>query len=92
MPTEDQRFPMPHGPSADQGDHDHGRLRFPPCAGVCGAPVLRDPGRDRSAVPGWPFLPWEGLEGGPLVCLGGVQVEEGPAVVRAARGIAQIGV
>jgi hypothetical protein len=43
-------------------------------------------------VPGWPFLPWEGLEGGPLVCLGGVQVEEGPAVVRAARGIAQIGV
>jgi hypothetical protein len=50
------------------------------------------PGRDRSAVPGWPFLPWEGLEGGPLVCLGGVQVEEGPAVVRAARGIAQIGV
>jgi hypothetical protein len=81
----------PPGPSADQGDHDHGRLRFPPCA---------DAGTRSSATgdgiglpcPVWPFLPWEGLEGGPLVCLGGVQVEEGRAVVRAARGIAQIGV
>jgi hypothetical protein len=54
--------------------------------------VLRDRDGIGLPCPVWPFLPWEGLEGGPLVCLGGVQVEEGPAVVRAARGIAQIGV
>jgi hypothetical protein len=84
---------MPHGPSADQGDHDRGRLRFPPCAGACGAPALRDRGRDRPAVPGWPFLPWEGLEGGPLVCLGGllVLVGEGLAVLRRLVAIPQIG-
>jgi hypothetical protein len=36
VPTEDQRFPMLHGPSADQGDRDHGRLWSPPCADACG--------------------------------------------------------
>jgi hypothetical protein len=65
-----------------------GLARSPPCAAAGGAPVLRDRGRDRSAVSGWPFLPGEGWRGGPLVCLGGlwVRVEEGPAVLRAARG------
>jgi hypothetical protein len=40
--AKDQRFPVLCGPSADQGDHDLGLAPVPPCAGVCGAPVLRD--------------------------------------------------
>jgi hypothetical protein len=49
--------------------------------------VLRDRGRDRSAVPGWPIPRLEGLEAVRLACCGGFlgPVEEGPAVLRAAR-------
>jgi hypothetical protein len=53
---------MPHGPGADQGDHDHGRLRFPPGAGACGtrssATGTGSACRARLAV-----SPLEGLEG-----------------------------
>jgi hypothetical protein len=44
VPVEDQRFPMPCGPCADQGYHDHGWLRSRPVADAFGAPVLRDQG------------------------------------------------
>jgi hypothetical protein len=64
-----------------------GWLRSLRCVDVCGARCSATGAGIGLPCPVGRFLAWEGLEGRPLVCLGGlgVQVEEGPAVLRAAR-------
>jgi hypothetical protein len=73
-------------------DHDHGRLRSLR-ARTPAALGLRDRGRDRPAVSGWPFLPWEGLEGGRWSALAASRsgLRQGPAVLRRLVATPQIG-